>query len=99
MDLLFKAAAFLTGRQWARWQDLTLTPQEVQHDRLLRIIARNRPTKFGREHRFDRIHSLADFRERVAIGDYERLLKECRNSMRKALKRIQAGAMLPDAAE
>lgn len=45
----------------------------IQERRLLRVIARNRDTAFGREHRFDEIGSLGDFRDRVPIRTYEDL--------------------------
>ena len=73
MAVLLKAAAFLARRQWARWQELTAKPREIQHQLLLDIIKRNRDTRFGLDHRFDAIHSLDDYRNQVAIGDYERL--------------------------
>ena len=73
MGLILKAAAFMTGRRWAAWNALTSQPQEVQNRLLLQIIERNRSTRFGRDHRFDIIRSLSDYREQVEIGDYERL--------------------------
>jgi hypothetical protein len=73
MGLLFKAAAFLTTRQWARWQTFTTKPEEIQNKRLLKMIARNRATSFGRDHHFGEIRTLGEYRERVPIGDYERL--------------------------
>ena len=73
MNLLLKAAAFLTRRQWTRWNTLTVKPQEIQHKLLLGIISRNRGTRFGRGHHFDTIRSPGEYRERVPIGDYERL--------------------------
>jgi GH3 auxin-responsive promoter len=73
MGLLLKAASFVDGRRWAGWQDLTARPQETQNRLLLGLIRRNRSTRFGADHRFDTIHSLADYREQVPIGDYERL--------------------------
>jgi hypothetical protein len=73
MGLLLKAAAFVTGRRWARWQDLTTRPQEVQNRLLLDTIRRNRSSYFGCDHRFDTIRSLSDYRKQVDIGDYERL--------------------------
>jgi hypothetical protein len=73
MSLLLNAAAFLTGRQWARWQELTAKPEEIQHKRLLKMIARNRATSFGRNHHFGEIRTLNEYRKRVPIGDYERL--------------------------
>lgn len=73
MGLILKAAAFMTGRRWAAWNALTGQPQEVQNRLLLQIIGRNCSTRFGRDHRFDTIRSLSDYRKQVEIGDYERL--------------------------
>ena len=73
MRLLVKAAAFVTRRQWTRWHKLTSKPQETQDRLLLDILGRNRSTRFGRDHRFESIGSLTDYRNQVATGDYERL--------------------------
>jgi hypothetical protein len=73
MDVLLKAAAYLTGRQWARWQSLSANPQEIQDRLLLDLVKRNRATRFGRDHGFGDIHSLSEYRKRVLIGDYERV--------------------------
>ena len=73
MRLLIKAAAFVTRRQWKRWHKLTSKPQETQDRLLLGIVGRNRATRFGRAHNFKSIGSLGDYRNQVAIADYERL--------------------------
>ena len=73
MSLLLKAASFVNGRRWAGWHDLTIRAGETQNRLLLDTIRRNRSTCFGRDHRFDTIRSLTDYREQVPIGDYERL--------------------------
>ncbi|MGH7851916.1 MAG: GH3 auxin-responsive promoter family protein [Candidatus Binatia bacterium] len=73
MGVLLKAAAFLTRRQWTRWESLTTDPEEIQNQLLLDIVRRNRATRFGRDHRFETIHSLGEYRAQVAISDYERL--------------------------
>jgi hypothetical protein len=73
MSLILKAAAFVTGRRWAGWKDLTARPRETQNRLLLDIIRRNRSTRFGSDHQFDAIGSLSDYRKQVQIGDYERL--------------------------
>jgi hypothetical protein len=73
MRLLIKAAAFVTRRQWKRWHKLTSKPQETQDRLLLGIVGRNRATRFGRAHNFKSIGSLSDYRNQVAIADYERL--------------------------
>ena len=72
MRLLVKAAAFVTRRQWTRWHKLTSKPQETQDRLLLDLIGRNRSTRFGRDHRFESVRSLSDFRNQVRIADYER---------------------------
>jgi hypothetical protein len=73
MGVLLKAAAFLTRRQWTRWESLTAKPAEVQNQRLLDIVGGNRGTCFGRDHHFDAVRSLGEYRQQVAINDYERL--------------------------
>jgi hypothetical protein len=73
MGIIVKAAAFVARRQWTRWEELTNRPQDTQDRLLLRIITRNRSTRFGGDHRFDAIHTLRDYRNQVDIGDYERL--------------------------
>ena len=73
MAFLLKAAAFLTRRQWTRWENLTTDPEGIQNRLLLDIVRRNRGTRFGRDHHFDTIHSLGEYREQVGINDYERL--------------------------
>jgi len=73
MGILLRAAAFLTRRQWAGWHDLTAKPQEIQDHLLFDLIKRNRATRFGRDHHFEAIRSLRDYRAQVSVGDYERL--------------------------
>ncbi|HKY06900.1 MAG TPA: GH3 auxin-responsive promoter family protein, partial [Candidatus Binatia bacterium] len=73
MGFLFEAAAFLARRQWKRWDALTAKPHAVQERLLRKIIARNRRTCFGRDHGFNAIVSLNDYRNQVAVGDYEHL--------------------------
>jgi len=73
MGILLRAAAFLTRRQWTGWHDLTGKPQEIQNHLLFDLIKRNRATRFGRDHHFEAIRSLSDYRAQVSVGDYERL--------------------------
>jgi hypothetical protein len=73
MGILLKTAAFLTRRQWTRWESLTAKPEEIQNQRLIDIVGRNRGTRFGRDHHFDAIRSLSEYRQQVAINEYERL--------------------------
>jgi len=43
----------------------------VQHDTLLSLVRRARNTRFGRDHDFSRISSLADYQARVPVREYE----------------------------
>jgi hypothetical protein len=44
---------------------------KVQHDTLLSLVRRARNTKFGRDHDFARIYSVADYQARVPVREYE----------------------------
>jgi hypothetical protein len=44
---------------------------KVQHDTLLRLVRTARNTRFGRDHDFARITSVADYQARVPVRDYE----------------------------
>src|SRR5436190_18597479 len=43
----------------------------VQHATLLSLVRRARNTRFGRDHDFARISSVADYQARVPVRDYE----------------------------
>ena len=73
MSLLIKTAVLVTRLQWRRWQDLTFKPEEIQERVLRDIVRRNREARFGRDHRFESIRSLSDYRNQVPLADYERL--------------------------
>jgi hypothetical protein len=49
---------------------------EVQSRTLLRLVRRARRTRFGRDHDFTTIRSVADFQSRVPVRDYEAFWKE-----------------------
>jgi hypothetical protein len=44
---------------------------KVQHNTLMSLVRRARNTRFGRDHDFARIYSVADFQARVPIREYE----------------------------
>ncbi len=73
MNLIVKAASFVTGRLWARWENHCAEPAKTQNQLLRDILWRNRATAFGKDHGFAAIGNLADYRQQVAVGDYERL--------------------------
>ena len=59
-----KAAAFLTGRQWTRWENLTAEPARIQNQLLLDIIWAQSRHAFGQDHRFAAIGYLATIASR-----------------------------------
>ncbi|MDR3516094.1 MAG: GH3 auxin-responsive promoter family protein [Azospirillaceae bacterium] len=50
-----------------------MDPVAAQQDQLLRLVRRAAPTRFGRDHGFDRIASVADFQAAVPLRSYEQL--------------------------
>ena len=51
----------------------SLTVEKTQEHLLLKILRENSQTEFGKEHNFERISSVEEFRERVPINDYNSL--------------------------
>ena len=51
----------------------SLTVEKTQEHLLLKILRENSQTEFGKEHNFERISSVEEFRERVPINDYNKL--------------------------
>jgi GH3 auxin-responsive promoter len=49
----------------------SLDAGKVQHETLLSLVRRARNTRFGRDHDFARISSVADYQARVPVRDYE----------------------------
>jgi hypothetical protein len=52
---------------------LEADPVEMQARTLRRLVRRASRTRFGREHRFDRIRSVSNFQDAVPIRTYESL--------------------------
>ncbi|MFH0964198.1 MAG: GH3 auxin-responsive promoter family protein [Planctomycetota bacterium] len=48
--------------------------RRVQEKLLFQRLRRNADSDFGREHRFDEIHSVSDFQRNVGLSDYEAML-------------------------
>jgi GH3 auxin-responsive promoter len=48
-------------------------PRGAQRKLLAAILERNRATEYGREHGFERLKSLADYRNNVPVIDYEEI--------------------------
>ncbi|MBV8130409.1 MAG: GH3 auxin-responsive promoter family protein, partial [Planctomycetaceae bacterium] len=51
----------------------SLNPRRVQEQGLLRLVRAARATRFGRDHGFDRVRSVADYQKAVPLRTYETL--------------------------
>jgi hypothetical protein len=60
-------------RRLAQFETATSHPQQVQEAVLRDILAYQAPTVFGREHHFDAIRNVADFRHQLPVVGYEYL--------------------------
>jgi hypothetical protein len=73
--LLHKVALKLIARpirrRLAQFEAATHQPREVQEALLRRILAFQSPTAFGRDHRFDTIRTIEDFRRQLPVADYD----------------------------
>lgn len=63
--------AWSTLRELRTAQARQVSVEQRQTGWLLRCLQRNLDTRFGRQHRFDRIHGIRDYQRRVPIADYE----------------------------
>ncbi len=55
---------------WLLFRLASLFPGKIQENVLRKILGLNQETEFGRNHNFDRIKSISDFRRLVPVGDY-----------------------------
>src|SRR5687768_4863316 len=71
---LFRAGMLACGiRHWAPVKRLADDPDRAQEHVLRGILAANRTSEFGVEHRFADTVGARQFRERVEVQDYETL--------------------------
>jgi hypothetical protein len=76
--LVRRAVDALFG-QYARRRVLRLDRRpaaRVQHDTLLRLVRHAAGTRFGRDHGFDAVRSVADYQRRVPLRHYEQFWQE-----------------------
>jgi hypothetical protein len=66
-----KIVARPVRRRLAEFEAATHQPREVQEALLRGILAHHASTAFGRDHRFDAIHTLADFRRQLPVAGYD----------------------------
>jgi hypothetical protein len=69
--VVLKLIARPIRRRLAQFEAATHDPQLVQEALLHDILAHQSATAFGRDHRFDVIRSLDDFRRQVPVAGYE----------------------------
>jgi hypothetical protein len=83
--VLKPAALWDARRKLAAFERAARRPGEIQETLRQEIIARQRQTQFGRDHRFDQIHTLSDFRRHLPISRYE--------DYEPYLRRVRAGEL------
>lgn len=72
MSLLLTTSVRLQGKPLARELDVaTENPQLAQQQLLQKILYQNAGTVFGKEHYFDQITTVRDYRRNTPIRDYE----------------------------
>jgi GH3 auxin-responsive promoter len=71
--LIHAGMAVNYGRHWRPVDRMASRPAATQLDVLRRLLASNRDTRFGVEHRFRAIRSHADLVNQVPVHDYEML--------------------------
>src|SRR5271165_1973850 len=54
----------------------SLDPRRVQEQGLLRLVRAARATRFGRDHGFDQVRSVADYQKAVPLRTYETLWED-----------------------
>jgi len=98
-NVVLKLAAIPHRRRLAAFEEATHRPEEVQKELLLRILARQADTAFGKDHHFKTIHALEEFRKAIPVRGYDyiepyiqRVLKGDNNAL-LADKKIHMFAM------
>jgi len=71
--MLGKAIAIPVRRRIAAFHECTRHPEQLQLDLLKKILHDQGGTAYGRDHRFDTIASIEDYRRQVSINSYENL--------------------------
>lgn len=69
-EILGRTTRRITRLWFRKFETATTRCRDVQHRGLFDKLKRNQSSEFGRVHRFDQIHSVADFRRHVPVTDY-----------------------------
>ena len=70
-NVVGKLVAAPIRRRLAQFEAATHRPREVQAALLRGILAHQKNTVFGRDHRFDAIHTVEDYRRQVPAAGYD----------------------------
>src|SRR5262245_3947205 len=70
MSLFGRALVAAANLRWKRLDAHSQHPRRTQEAALLALVHKAKDTAFGRAHGFERIRSVADFRERVPVRRY-----------------------------
>jgi hypothetical protein len=75
---LVRRAVDAVFARYARWRarQLEHSPAGSQQATLLRLVRRARQTRFGRDHGFESVRSVADYQRRVPLREYEAFWKD-----------------------
>ena len=73
LKLLRCANNLRAAAESARFERAARAPRETQESFLRALLGENAATAFGREHRFDRLSTIAAYRRAVPVRDYEAL--------------------------
>jgi hypothetical protein len=71
LNVVGKMVARPIRRRLAEFEAATLRPREVQEALLRGILAHQASTAFGRDHRFDTIRTIEDFRRQLPVAGYD----------------------------
>ena len=79
----------------ARFEQITMTPMEVQKKLLLDLLQEHKDTEYGRKYGFADIHSIEEYRQRVPLTEYsdyvsyiDRMTENCEENLISAQKPV-----------
>lgn len=73
---------------WNRLEEITFDPMQCQEEFVLRLVRENAKTAFGRDHGFEHIHNLDEYRRYVRLtsyNDYPAYIERIANGERNVL--------------
>src|SRR5260370_23077796 len=86
-----RAIAIPVRRRLAQFEAATADPRVVQEALLRDVLAEQAGTAFGRDHRFDSLHTVEDFRRVVPVAGYEAV-----EPYMARVRKGETGALLAD---